>query len=250
MEAGRPAVEVLLQPASTRELAVRGPAPLRDLRVRVYPARWQGSPPPPLASYETGDGGRLSRYAWPDGAEALLLAEAADLAPAVVRVAEDGTLVAGALVSGGLVPVRTDGSGLAAVRGLPAGEGTVLKVTASGFLPAEQPIPRSEAEEVTVTLRPGVVVRGRVVDAGGEPLVGARASVRVGCDAVRFAPVAVTEGRFEATIEPGTPASVLLESPSTRQMEIKLEPGQSGEARDLGDRPFPGSGSCRTCGRG
>lgn len=344
VEAGRPALEVLLQPASTRELAVRGPAPLRDLRVRVYPARWQGSPPPPLASYEAGEGGRLSWPAWPDGAGALLLVEAADLAPAVVRVAgewprtiqlqhgytvtgtlvdengqpvnggvaieswavaelalpfqraartdaggrfilrglpagaamlvlgvsgrgvmrrevdlvqedtalgtvvvpaghtlrlrvvaEDGIPVAGAFVSGGLVPVRTDALGLAAVRGLPAGEGTVLKVTASGFLPAEQPIPRSEAEEVTVTLRPGVVVRGRVVDAGGEPLVGARASVRVGCDAVRFAPVAVTEGRFEATIEPETPASLLLESPSTRQMEINLEPGQSGEARDLGD---------------
>lgn len=346
--AGRTRVEVVARAASARELVVRGPAPARHARVRVYAGRWTSGSPPLLAVYEADEAGRLLLPAWPTGAEVLLLVEAEELAPAVVRVNdnppaavdlqrgcaltgtlvdenaqgvaggvaveswaapdvplpfqrgvatdaagrftvrglpagpavllaggpqrgvvrreltlgeaqadlgnvvvaagrklrvrvvdENGTPVVGARVKSGLAPFPTDGHGVAEVRGLAAGEGAALNVTAPGFLPAELALPPSEVEEATVTLRQGVVVRGRVVSAAGEPLPDARASLRTGCDAMRFSPVPVTAGAFEVTLEPDTSATLVVESPSSRQLEVKLSPSRAGEVLGLGDLVLP-----------
>jgi len=125
----------------------------------------------------------------------------------VVRVVEDsGKPVVDAEV--GLVDdqtriVRTDGAGLATLRGVPAGN---VGVTVSGAGYATSEIAADAAPgmkvELTVTLRPGYAVSGSVIDGSSRPVAGAQVGVRggLGGAGIRGAQaVTDAEGRFTVT---------------------------------------------------
>src|SRR5262249_41204279 len=75
--------------------------------------------------------------------------------------------------------VRTDGAGLAALSGVPAGN---VGVTVSGAGHATSEVTAGAAPgmkvELTVILRQGYAVSGAVIDGGGRPVAGAQVGVR------------------------------------------------------------------------
>lgn len=102
------------------------------------------------------------------------------------------------LVEGGLSPFplssRTSADGTVRLGPVPLGS-AVINVRADGFMPASVPLPRAEAPVSIVLLRGGQL-SGRVVDAEGRAIEGARLEV-VGND-VRGRPIARRSGSSDA----------------------------------------------------
>lgn len=131
----------------------------------------------------------------------------------IVHVVEDGGRpIASAEV--GLIDdaariARTDGTGLAILKGVHAG---MVGVTVSGAGYATSEVtadaPPGTKLELTVTLRQEYAVSGSVIDGGGQPVAGAQVNVRGGRGGVGIRGAqAVTdaEGRFTvAALGPGT----------------------------------------------
>lgn len=83
-----------------------------------------------------------------------------------------------------------------------------LQVSHRGFLPTTLLWPADPPEEVVVTLQPGLEVAGRVTDAAGRPLAGARVAVPQGpFESPAATARADAEGRFTLTVPLG---SILL----------------------------------------
>ncbi|HZI07264.1 MAG TPA: carboxypeptidase-like regulatory domain-containing protein, partial [Archangium sp.] len=116
--------------------------------------------------------------------------------------------------------------GLVPMRGLPSGTYSMV-ATHPDYLPSERQkvvVADGQTQQVTVTLEPGAVIRGEVVDTRGAPV--AEASVAV---LPRMAEPAVTDarGRFEVrALKPGRP--YLVEARHSKYDQRERVQGQAG----------------------
>jgi hypothetical protein len=116
--------------------------------------------------------------------------------------------------------------GLVPMRGLPSGTYSMV-ATHPDYLPSERQkvvVADGQTQQVTVTLEPGAVIRGEVVDTRGAPVAEASVSVLP-----RMAEPAVTDaqGRFEVrALKPGRP--YLVEARHSKYDQRERVQGQAG----------------------
>ncbi|HEX2223086.1 MAG TPA: carboxypeptidase-like regulatory domain-containing protein, partial [Thermoanaerobaculia bacterium] len=90
------------------------------------------------------------------------------------------------------------------------------------------------APGLRLVLQRSFTVTGRLVDAAGVPVVRGRALLASGTSQCEDR--LDLEGRFELDVLPGTrDAELVLRSPEVQELRVRLEPGEAGEVRDLGD---------------
>ncbi len=120
---------------------------------------------------------------------------------------------------GGETSKRTDAQGVATFDGIPPERGFTLEAGAPGFatVRASRIVgqgPVANRLQATVKLRPGMLLRGTVLDGMGKPLAGARVRAEVGGPVARTGP----DGGY--TLE-GVP--VVLERGNPRPLRVRAE---------------------------
>jgi hypothetical protein len=201
-----------------------------------------------------------------DEATAAPVAGAVVSAERTTRMQSGGGGMAFAFVtmeSGG--DAETDGEGRFRLPGLTAGEYT-LRVKASSYRPLEQPVrvPESEAPRpVTLLLKPGLAVRGTVLDTTGRPAPGivveASPAARSGggitfpgeavtarsADDGSFALVGLEPGAWvlAASGEGGASAREVVEAGTEEAVELRLEGAGAIAGRVIGEDGSPVEGA-------
>ncbi len=157
--------------------------------------------------------------------------------PAVV-VDDAGLPVPGAVIAGaGGLQAVTDQRGQAVLEGVPAAGRLALAARADGHLPAEVSSSPPLPERLEITLRRAFRLLGRLVDGDGAAVAGGTVRVVRG-SAYQEEPLRA-DGSLELELEPALPLELVLRSPATVELRLKVEPGLPGEVKDLGDLAAP-----------
>ncbi|HVT14952.1 MAG TPA: carboxypeptidase-like regulatory domain-containing protein [Thermoanaerobaculia bacterium] len=158
---------------------------------------------------------------------------------AVEVVDEAETPVAGARVEGGSrsLAATTDGTGLARLSGLPAAP-LALRASAPGHLQAALHLNLPFPPKARIVLPRAFTLTGRLVDASGAPVL--RGAARVDFRNCQREQALREGGRFSFELPPASEGGeLILRSPATRELRVRVAPGSSGEERDLGDLTAP-----------
>jgi hypothetical protein len=157
-----------------------------------------------------------------------------------VEVVDDaGTPVAGARVESGLrsLAAATDEVGMARLSGLPVSP-LALRASAPGHLPASMHLNLPFPPTARLTLPRAFRLSGRLVDASGAPVLGGQA--RFDARTCQREQPLRDGGRFSFDLAPaGDDGELILRSPATRELRLRVPPGNVGEVRDLGDLAAP-----------
>jgi len=153
-----------------------------------------------------------------------------------VQVEDDaGAAVPDAQVQAGsgLFVATTDENGIALLTGLAVAP-LEIKGSAARHLPASvrfsPPFPRNPQ----LLLPRAFTVTGRFTDASGSPVL--RGSVRLDAGRCQRDERLGPGGRFELDLPPdGAAGELVLRSPETQELRVRLASGHAGEVRDLGD---------------
>lgn len=157
-----------------------------------------------------------------------------------VRVVDEiGMSIPGAHVTaaGGRIAATADGRGLARLSGLPAAPGE-LAGRAERHLAGKARATPPFSEPALLILPRALTVTGRLTSAG---VAVNRGSVRVEAGTCRTESHLDDGGRFELAIPPQEPGELVLRSPETPELRLRLTAGAPGEVRDLGDLEAPAS---------
>lgn len=141
-------------------------------------------------------------------------------------------------VAGGRVQVDrqtalSDAEGIAELANLPVGEHLTGHVEAKGFMPEDFGARLPRSEPLLVTLTPAFVATGTFLDPDGQPLEQATIRIVVGNRQSRGA-VGV-DGSFEVDLPPRKAAELIFAGPGVRELTVAVDPGDSGELRELGE---------------
>jgi hypothetical protein len=157
-----------------------------------------------------------------------------------VAVVDDGDApVAGARIEGGpkTNAATTDAAGIARLSGLPAAP-LELRGSAAAHLPASVRLNPPLPPRARVVLPRAFVLAGRLVDASGTAV--AQGMARVDARNCQRQEALRDGGRFRIDLPPASDAAeLILRSPSTRELRLRIAPGTAGEVRDLGDLAAP-----------
>ena len=127
---------------------------------------------------------------------------------------------------------ETDEGGGFLLEALPPGEAITLSASASGYQSQQLDVDlaeRGEGVPVTVTLRRGLVVAGRVVDAAGAP----RAGVRVECTSAAMARGAVGMFSFVPPVTTSADGRFRFEGVAEGRWQLVASDGEGGSAREV-----------------
>jgi protocatechuate 3,4-dioxygenase beta subunit len=159
----------------------------------------------------------------------------------------------------GVATARTDAEGLYKVAGL--GDGIYrVTATAEGYAPAERAAveisPATPTTIVDLVLRAGRLLRGKVIDPGGNVVQGAMVYVTAaGSPSMARVPsISDVQGRFEANVPSDDPVDVLVlaggwaptavrgVSPNAEGLEVRVSRGGSVRVRVTRENGTPASG--------
>jgi carboxypeptidase family protein len=155
-----------------------------------------------------------------------------------VQVVDDtGAPLPRAQVQAGNLSATADARGVALLSGLPAAP-VEIKGSAprhlegsARFNPPFPPAPR-------LPLARAFTLAGRFVDPSGAPVL--RGSARLDAGSCRRDERLAAGGRFAIDLPPGgSAAELVLRSPETQELRLRIAPGAAGEVRDLGDLRAP-----------
>lgn len=154
--------------------------------------------------------------------------------PLAVRVRDDlDRPVAEAEVRSATAPAAaTDPQGTAVLTVAPD-RPVQLRISARGHLPVEKALAPPLPPSFDVTLTRAFRVEGTLLGGEGTPVTSGTVRSRVGRS---FQTRELSAGgRFDLELPPSERVELTLLSPTTRQLDLDLEPGLAGEVRDLGD---------------
>lgn len=157
-----------------------------------------------------------------------------------VRVVDDtGGFIPGARVTaaGGRIAATADGRGVAKLSGLPAAP-VALDGRAERHLAGKARANPPFSEPASLVLPRALTITGRLTSSG---VAVDRGSVRVESGTCRTESHLDGGGRFELAIPPEEPGELVLRSPGTPELRLRLAAGAPGEVRDLGDLEPPAS---------
>ena len=153
-----------------------------------------------------------------------------------VQVAdEDGSPLPGArlYIDRGRYQATADSSGVARFEGLPAAP-VEVKGSADGYLGGSARFNVPYPAEGRLVLQTAFVLKGRLVDASGAPIL--RGSARIDSASCQNEMALREGGTFQFDLPPlADAAELVLRSPSSEELRLRLAPGAAGETRDLGD---------------
>ncbi len=150
---------------------------------------------------------------------------------------ERGQLIEGAHVEAGAgiwTTTAADGSGV--LVGVPRAP-IEVSATAFGHLPSSRRVQPPFSQPITIEMRSGVVVRGRLLDTAGIPVSVGMA--RLDSASCQNEGSLDADGRFSLDLQAGKEATLVLRSPTTRELRVPLAAGTAGEVRDVGDLSAP-----------
>jgi len=162
-----------------------------------------------------------------------------------VTDARGGAPIEGARVSTNwaLLPsVRTDAKGEYELHGWTKALGKALHVVAPGF--AHGTVEVTEAGDLDVSLRPGLTLRGRIVDDGQEPVAGALVGLRGAAPGRSStlsmgAAVTNTDGHFEVAGLDWTAHILVARHAGFGRLVQRVQPSAGAREPDLGDLVLP-----------
>lgn len=240
-ESGRPVAAAMVRLEAALPGGLPGYQPSEAASAADGTWRLEGVPPGRAALVITAPGfaPHRERLDLPAGALDLGTTELRRGVRLAVLVVDDlGAPVPGAEVDGGPgLSAVADARGLAELRGAPAGERLDIAVEAPGHLRARVRAAPAASEPVRTVLRRAFSVRGRLLAADGSPAESGLATWRAGQRSTS-GPL-LPGGGFELPLEPGMAFELTLASPTTPELRLRVEPGQAGEVRDLGDLRAP-----------
>lgn len=125
---------------------------------------------------------------------------------------------------------RTNDDGIATFRGLDGETGIVVRVEASGFLPAMQRLGAPLPEKIDIALERGLNVSGRLIGPDGEPVSAALSIV----SGARERDGGSVTSEFVLDLEPAVAHELIFSARDRRTIRVAVAPGAGGESRNLG----------------
>lgn len=158
----------------------------------------------------------------------------------VLAVDDLGAPVPGARVEAGpRLAATADGRGVALLTSVPPTAPVKVTARARGHRPGKAESNPPLPETLRVELQRAFTLVGRFVEAPGTPA--AAGSLRTEQASCQTEAPLETDGRFEVDLQPGEEVTLVLRSPSARELRLPVPAGEAGEVRDLGDLSPPPS---------
>lgn len=137
----------------------------------------------------------------------------------------------------GRFQATADADGVARFEGLSPAP-VEVKGSADGYLGGSARFNVPFPTKGRLKLQPAFVLKGRLVDASGSPIL--RGSARLDSASCQNEMALREGGTFQFDLPPlADAAELVLRSPSTQELRLRLAPGDAGETRDLGDLVAP-----------
>lgn len=133
--------------------------------------------------------------------------------------------------------IQADGKGIARLEGLPAAP-VEVKGSAAGHLAASARFNHPFPADANLVLPRAFVLTGRLVDSSGDPIL--RGAARIHSRSCRTEQPLGDGGRFQLDLPTiPEPSELVVRSPQTQELRLRIQPGEAGEVRDLGDLRAP-----------